>query len=132
MDREATFAALDTEGTAITVFAEGWEQWRASDREVSAINEGRLLVLSEFRPTTPWRAGQAMQRNLTITLLSSEVYLIEAGTRGGTLDAGRRALKHGRQLFVLETGTWTPGNELLTREGGKRTPWRPRFLKQGE
>ena len=121
VDREAMRAALDAGGAAIGVLAEGWERWTARWLE-PAIDDGRLLVLSEFRPSALWRVGQAMQRNGTIILLSEAMSLIEAGERGGTLDAGRRALRLGRPLRVLETGTWTPGNELLVREGGQRTP----------
>ena len=114
-------AALDAGGHAIGVLAEGWERWTVKGLE-PAIADGRLLVLSEFRPSALWRVGQAMQRNGTIVLLSEAMSLIEAGERGGTLDAGRRALRLGRPLRVLETGTWTAGNELLVREGGLRTP----------
>lgn len=121
VDREAMRAALDAGGAAIGVLAEGWERWTARWLE-PAIADGRLLVLSEFRPSALWRVGQAMQRNGTIVLLSEAMSLIEAGERGGTLDAGRRALRLGRPLRVLETGTWTRGNELLVREGGQRTP----------
>lgn len=121
VDREAMRAALDAGGAAIGVLAEGWERWTGRWLE-PAIADGRLLVLSEFRPSALWRVGQAMQRNATIVLLSEAMSLIEAGERGGTLDAGRRALRLGRPLRVLETGTWTPGNELLVREGGLRTP----------
>lgn len=121
VDREAMRAALDAGGAAIGVLAEGWERWTARWLE-PAIANGRLLVLSEFRPSALWRVGQAMQRNGTIVLLSEAMSLIEAGERGGTLDAGRRALRLGRSLRVLETGTWTAGNELLVREGGQRTP----------
>lgn len=121
VDREAMRAALDAGGVAIGVLAEGWEHWTARWLE-PAIADGRLLVLSEFRPSARWRAWQAMQRNETIVLLSEAMSLIEAGERGGTLDAGRRALRCGRPLHVLETGTWTAGNELLVRDGGLRTP----------
>lgn len=121
VDREAMRAALDASGHAIGVLAEGWERWTARGLE-PAIADGRLLVLSEFRPSALWRVGQAMQRNATIVLLSEAMSLIEAGERGGTLDAGRRALHLKRPLRVLETGTWTRGNELLVREGGLRTP----------
>ena len=121
VDREAMRAALDAGGAAIGVLAEGWEHWTARWLE-PAIADGRLLVLSEFRPSARWRAWQAMQRNETIVLLSEAMSLIEAGERGGTLDAGRRALRFQRPLHVLETGTWTAGNDLLVREGGLRTP----------
>ncbi len=119
VDREATRAALDAGGAAIGVLAEGWERWTLKGL-APAVADGRLLVLSEFRPSAGWRAWQAMQRNETIVLLSQAMSLIEAGERGGTLDAGRRALRHGRPLFVLETGTWTVGNETLVRAGGQR------------
>ena len=120
VDREAMRAVLDAGGAAIGVLAEGWERWTVKGLE-PAIEDGRLLVLSEFRPSALWRVGQAMQRNGTIVLLAEEMHLIEAGERGGTLDAGQRALRHGRSLFVLETGRWTVGNEMLVREGGQRT-----------
>lgn len=120
VDREAMRAALDAGGTAIGVLADGWGRWTMKELE-PVIEDGRLLVLSEFRPSARWRVGQAMQRNETIVLLAEEMYLIEAGEHGGTLDAGRRALRHGRPLYVLDTGTRAVGSEMLVREGGQRT-----------
>ena len=129
VDREAMQAALAAGGAAIGVLAEGWERWTARWLD-PAITSGQLLVLSEFRPAAPWRSGQAMQRNTTIVRLSKQMYLIEAGTRGGTLDAGRRTLRNGHPLFVLDTGLWTAGNESLTLEGGHRTVWRTGLIDE--
>ncbi len=71
--------------------------------------ERRTLILSQFLPTAPWRASQAMARNQLICALSDVVVVIESGPerdargkRSGTFHSGRTALEQGVPLFVIE------------------------------
>lgn len=85
-------------------------------------DDARVCVVSEFAPRAAWTAGQAMQRNRTIVGLSLAMILIEAGATGGSIAAGREALRMGVPLFapeyagMPETAT---GNRELLREGGR-------------
>lgn len=118
VDREATRAALCSNGTAIGVIAEGFERWSPAEF-ADPLQQGRLLVLSEFRPSARWSVGQAMQRNTTICLLGSGMFVIEAGESGGTLEAGRTALRLRVPLFAVRSIEAISGNELLVREGAQ-------------
>ena len=86
-------------------------------------DDGRTLVVSEFGPNLPWSVSHAMQRNTTICGLSRAMVLIEARSRGGSIQAGRDCLKMGLPLFAAvyegspESAT---GNEELLRNGAKR------------
>ena len=118
VDREATMSAITAGGAAIGVLAEGIEHWRPGGLR-SALDDGRLLVLSEFRPDSRWSAGQAMHRNETIIMLGQAMFVIEAGENGGTLAAGRAALAAKRPLFAIRYIDRCTGNELLIDEGAQ-------------
>lgn len=116
VDTAATRAALDADGTVVNVLAEGI-QTTGARRFVSAVASGKVTVVSEFRPAAHWTVGQAMQRNATICALSTAMFVIEAGESGGTLNAGRTALKLGVPLFAIRYKDECAGNEILIREG---------------
>lgn len=118
VDQAATMAAIEAEGTSIGVLAEGFERWQSKDFE-SHIAAGRLVVVSEFRPDASWSAGQAMQRNTTICALGQGLFVIEAGATGGTLAAGRTALRAGVPLYAVKYPQQSVGNEILIREGAR-------------
>ena len=61
-----------------------------------------------------------MARNHLIFGLGRALVVIEAGEKGGTLAAGRDALKRGRPVFVLNFDDKTPpGNRLLIDAGAR-------------
>lgn len=118
VDTEATVGALETGGNVIAVLPQGFGRWTPSVFR-DPVRAGRMLVLSEFRPNAPWSVGQAMQRNITICCLGRAMFVIEAGTTGGTLDAGRAALRLGVPLFAIRSPNAIAGNEMLVREGAQ-------------
>ncbi|MBI5948820.1 MAG: DNA-processing protein DprA [Chloroflexi bacterium] len=118
VDAEAARAAIDAGGRCIGVLAEGAKAW-AGRRWARDIEQGRLLIVSEFAPSTRWAVPRAMQRNSTICLLGGLMLVIEAGERGGTLAAGRTALRLGVPLYALRSQDPVPGNEILVREGAR-------------
>ena len=86
------------------------------------------VVVSEFPPNLPWSVQNAMQRNRTICGLVNALIVIEAGTTGGTWEAGLSALRLGVPLFVLDYSDPAPsgmGNPALLRKGGQALPCRP-------
>jgi len=69
-----------------------------------------------------------MQRNRTICGLVQALVVVEAGTSGGTWEAGLEALKLGIPLFVLDFPEPAPsaqGNPLLLKKGGEPLPCHP-------
>jgi DNA processing protein len=122
VDRAAHKAALAAGGTTIVVLAEGIAR---SEPEVAAARLGadwhRVLVLSQFPPRQTWTPGGAMTRNGLIAGLGRALIVIEAGTTGGTLDAGNRGLAIGVPVYALAFEAEMPaGNLELIRRGALR------------
>jgi DNA processing protein len=58
-----------------------------------------------------------MTRNNIIIGLSIALVVVEAGETGGTLAAGKRALKLGRPVIALEFARTPRGNLILVESG---------------
>lgn len=122
VDTETHLTALESGGRTIIVLAEGIRRFRVK-RPFRAIglDSDRVLVLSQFGPSQPWNVGGAMARNAVIVGLGRALVVIEAGAKGGTLDAGFRALSAGRPVLALDFTEGTPaGNKILFDRGAVR------------
>ncbi len=122
VDTAAHSAALTNAGTTSFVLPEGLLRYnlRAELRTLIEAVPDRAVILSEFPPRMTWSAQNAMIRNGTILALANMLIVIEAGSEGGTLDAGRRALKRGLPCWVLRYAEPPPsaaGNPVLLAEG---------------
>lgn len=121
VDTEAHFHALAGGGATIMVLPEGIEHFRIKEVLKPVWDWNRVLVISQFKPGEKWQAFRAMARNKVIIALSGAMIVIEAGDRGGTLDAGKSALELNIPLFVARYGSATEdarGNEILMGLGG--------------
>lgn len=118
VDMATHVAGLEAGGHTVLILPEGIDHFRIRrDGVRPAWDPTRALVLSQFAPTQPWTVHGAMTRNETIIGLSTVLVVIEAGERGGTLAAGRRALALGCRVLVLEFASDTPGNRPLIAAG---------------
>jgi len=121
VDTAAHAGALRGHGVTTIVLPEGILQFRMKRQLYELGEEKGFLVMSEFPPRLPWAAHNAMRRNATICGLSDAVIVVEAGERGGTLEAGKTALGLGLPLFVVDYVEPVPaaqGNARLLRDGG--------------
>jgi DNA processing protein len=106
--------------------------------------ERRTLAISQFTPSAPWRASQAMTRNKLICALAHAVIVVEAGPemdeqgrRSGTFHSGISALQLGVSLFIVdysplqaplpmteEGQSWMlpKGNQVLLEKGAQPLP----------
>jgi DNA processing protein len=119
VDTETHLAALREGGVTIIVLAEGILHFKPK-RAFNGLpfDEEHVLVVSQFPPQQAWASWAAMARNQVIVSASRALVVIEAGERGGTLDAGLHALRAGRPLFVLDLGDDAPpGNRRLLKQG---------------
>jgi DNA processing protein len=126
VDTETHHAALRAGAGTVIVLAEGILNFRRK-RALSDVpfDDERVLALSQFPPTQPWTIGGAMTRNGLIGALGEALVVVEAGEKGGTLDAGSRALRAGQRVFALQFSDDTPpGNQLLISQGAQvvKTP----------
>jgi len=101
---------------------EGILQFRVKEELRRLWNWDRVVVISQFEPKLPWSVHNAMTRNFVICGLSRAMILIEAGTIGGSIAAGRACLDMGRPLFapVYEgMPEAAAGNRVLLKEGAR-------------
>lgn len=127
VDETTHFAALDAGGQTALVLPEGILQFRARKSLTPLMTEDNSVIVSEFSPKLPWSVSNAMQRNRTICGLVHAMVVVEAGTTGGTWEAGLSALKLGVPLFVLDYSDPAPsagGNPGLIKKGGIPLPCR--------
>ncbi len=122
VDTVTHLAALESGAGTVIVLAEGILHFRPKRVfDNVGLDPERVLVLSQFPPSQRWTAGAAMTRNGVICALGRALVVVEAGERGGTLNAGRQALKLGRHVFALQFGDDAPaGNRSLFAEGARR------------
>ncbi len=121
VDTATHLAALDAGAGTVIVLAEGILHFKVkqSFRE-AGMTRRNVLVLSQFPPSQRWTAGGAMTRNGIICALGRALVVIEAGERGGTLNAGRQALKINRTVYALQFGEDAPvGNRALFDQGAR-------------
>ncbi|MGH4018628.1 MAG: DNA-processing protein DprA [Pseudonocardiaceae bacterium] len=119
VDMEAHRATLMAGGRTVAVLPEGIAGFmRRHWQDMDEWEPDRVTAVSQFSPTQPWSVGTAMARNTSIVGLSLGLVVVEAGEKGGTLNAGHRALSAGRPVFTLQFGHETPpGNQLLIERG---------------
>lgn len=127
VDETAHRAALEAGGSTAFVLPEGILHFRPRASLGELLAEERFCVVSEFPPRLPWSVSNAMQRNRTICGLASALIVVEAGTSGGTWEAGLEALRLNVPLFVLTFEDAPPsaqGNSVLVKKGGVALPCR--------
>lgn len=121
VDAVAHGAALAAGGDTILVLPEGFDYFRIRKDLRPHWDWERVLVVSQFERNARWQAYRAMSRNQVIIALSKAMVVIEAGTTGGTWNAGVSTLQAGKPLFVAiydHAATSADGNPLLIDKGG--------------
>lgn len=121
VDMETHLGALEADGSTVIVLAEGITHFRRK-RAFSGLrfDETNVLVVSQFPPMQPWAASAAMTRNAVIAGLSQAMLVVEAGEKGGTLNAGLQAIEMGRPVYAIAyADDPPPGNQLLFERGAR-------------
>lgn len=101
-DTVAHQAALAENGTTTLVLPTGILHYSPRGPLADLLTPDNSLVISEFFPSAGWAVHNAMQRNSTICALSRALVIAGARTSGGTIAAGKMALKLGIPLFIVE------------------------------
>lgn len=122
IDITAHYTALNDGLSTIIVLPEGISHFTIHKELQPVWDLDRVLVISEFFPNDKWLEGRAMQRNKTIIGLCDAIVVVEAGEKGGSLDAGKQTLQLGKKLFVpkyAQPPVSALGNALLLQGGAK-------------
>ncbi|NYD67882.1 DNA-processing protein DprA [Agromyces atrinae] len=129
VDTATHLAALRDGGSTVIVLAEGIDHFRIKRDFADVFDWKRILLLSQFAPSQPWRAHAAMARNGIIFSLPKALLVVEAGETGGTLAAGEGALRLGRTVLTVGFGEETPAGNRILIEKGARAVSSPRQLR---
>ncbi len=100
VDSAAHEAALSANGATIVMLPQGLETYALPHPFRLPFDEGRVLLLSEELPETPWRTHAAVSRNALICAQARAVCVIEARKQGGSLCTARHAVQQGKPLFA--------------------------------
>lgn len=122
VDKEAHYTALQTGGSTIIVLPYGISSFYVRQELKDVWDWNRVLVISEYLPKDKWSVSRAMNRNNTIIGLSDAMVVVEAGLKGGSLDAGLRSLEDKKPLFVPIYSDYPEsalGNRMLLEKGAK-------------
>jgi DNA processing protein len=119
VDFEAHYNCLKAGGKTILVLPEGINHFRIKRALQPVWDWEQILVVSQFEPDEPWKAFRAMTRNQLIIALTRVMIVIEAGEKGGTLNAGKETLKSGLPLYIAQYQDMSDarGNQLLLDMG---------------
>jgi DNA processing protein len=124
IDAFAHKGALHYSNSTIAVVATGLDQVYPARHKVlqqNIIDSGGVII-SEFFPQTPARAGHFPKRNRLISGLSYGVIVIEAALRSGSLITARCAIEQNRELFAVPGSIFNQQNQgchWLIKQGAK-------------
>ena len=99
IDSAAQGHALSAGGESVGVLPQGLLTFALPEAWRGALEEGRLLLLSEFSPCAAWQTHAAVTRNATIAALARIVCVIEARKSGGSVQTARTALAQGKRVL---------------------------------
>ena len=113
VDIAAHQTALKTSGNTIFVLPEGLGNFRIRKSLEQVWDWEKVLVISQFDFDNKWMNYRAIERNLLILSLVRVMIVVEAGTTGGSLSAGKEALNRNLPLFVVDGLPDAGGNKIL-------------------
>ncbi|MBN1867334.1 sulfatase-like hydrolase/transferase [Candidatus Sumerlaeota bacterium] len=124
VDRYASMAALEAGGTTILVLAQGILTFAREGEELAPwLKQGRILVVSAFRPRSEWQTPLAMARNAMITGMASDVVVSHSRSVGGAWEAARMALRQGKCVWVRGDLNPNLGHGALSSLGARLVDW---------
>lgn len=126
IDTAAHEGALEAGGRTLAVFGTGIRQvYPAENRDLAVRITTNGACLSQFWPDSPPTKQTFPRRNVVTSGLALGTVVIEASGTSGASQQARHALRHGRQLFLVESlvlrEEWarriaeTPGVHVVTR-----------------
>jgi len=120
IDQAAMLGALEAEGTAVGVLANGLLRASSGAKYRRFLMQKDLALISPFNPEAGFHVGNAMQRNKYIYCLADAAVVVHSGLKGGTWTGARENLKnHWAPLGIKPTNDPQAGNDALVREGAK-------------
>lgn len=118
IDQAAHQAAIRADGNTIVVLPEGIHAYDPPPFIRTGLEDGRVLLLSEFLPTDNWQTHRAMTRNRTIAACSAVLCVIEPRPKGGSMFTAEQTLAGNKPVFYW--GGACRDGALRDRKGAHR------------
>jgi predicted Rossmann fold nucleotide-binding protein DprA/Smf involved in DNA uptake len=125
VDQAAMLEALDAEGPCIGILADSLARAAVDGKYRQHLREGRLLLLSPYRPNSGFSAGLAMGRNKLVYAMADAALVIQAERdKGGTWTGAKEEIRRGRSrpVFVRVDEPIPDGNQALLGLGAMPFP----------
>ena len=125
VDRAAMLAAVEVGGTTVGMLAHPLTKEAVASAYRSAIQSGRLTLVSAYDPDAGFTVGNAMGRNKYIYALADDALVVSSALgSGGTWAGAIEALKKipGVPLFVRMQENVPEGNSELLKKGARPFP----------
>ncbi|EMP54596.1 DNA protecting protein DprA [Marinobacter santoriniensis NKSG1] len=123
IDGAAHAGALDAGAPTVAVIGSGPDRlYPRQHQKLGRRIVERGVIVSEYPPGTPARAGHFPQRNRIISGLSRGILVVEAGLKSGSLISARLALEQGREVFAIPGSVHSPvarGCHHLIKQGAR-------------
>jgi DNA processing protein len=119
IDTAAHRAALESSGRTVAVIGTGLNRaYPAQNAALQARMATQGAVVSQFWPDSPPRREAFPQRNATMSGLALATVIVEASQTSGVRIQARRALAHGRPVFLTTDVAAEPWAKELARRPG--------------
>ena len=124
IDQSAMLGALQGEGTAVGVMADGLLRTATSAKYRKYLLSGDLVLITPFNPEAGFNAGNAMSRNRYIYCLADAAVVVSSTpNKGGTWNGAVEDLEATWvPLWVKHTENPKSGNPDLVRRGASWLP----------
>lgn len=120
VDRQALDSAIQACGKSIIVLPQGITTFASGFKQYyQQIHQGQVTVISTFHPKAPWSKEFAMARNSIIYGMSTEIFVAQSDSKGGTWSGVIEGLKKGQKIYVrVPDDNESNANLQLIQKGG--------------
>ncbi len=124
IDQAAMRGALNEEGQAVGVLADGLGRAVLTREHRDLLLAGRLALVSPYDPAAGFNVGNAMQRNKIIYALADAALVVSAECqKGGTWAGATEHLQKHRAVPVYVRASGAPGEGLAALQALGAHPW---------
>ena len=100
VDHAAHDTVVKDGGNTVVMLPQGIVSWPFPESWKSALEEGRIALVSAYLPEAPWQTHAAVSRNALISAMAQVVCVVEPRKQGGSILTMRHAVEQRKPVFV--------------------------------
>ena len=109
VDRAAHDAAVKNGGNTVAMLPQGIASWPFPETWQSAMQQGRVALVSAYLPEARWQTHAAVSRNTLISASAQVVCVVEPRKQGGSILTLRKAIEQRKSVFVTPLSVLSVG-----------------------